>query len=401
MTIKNTKKNISAEPGDIVIDVTSNTPSSVKQTSAVIETSNSNNKNFTQDLKLTIKLQDFFNEENIAHTKDITIPLSQLVRKGHLEANYYDKTNSYSKDEIDNKIKLHFEVWPSTTPPTLAQVKARENYENYIFLVPYVSDYDNDNNNDTIQEGGYREYAYVKNGNTESIEQIGSIQIDLTPFLKTTDLDTALNALATATASSTYKTLVTQVNTNKTNITTLTNDKADKLQANANAFVTTGSDKKIASQTKIGNIDINGKLYNNTTALANKILTTNSNGLIVGSDNLDSSKIINANALNLKINTIQNTAQSTINANIDNVLNTLYTTDLPKYLLLSNIKTEIWGTAGFKSLQDAEANDSPNKTKKLGDYIYTYLSNTFYTKTEINDKIASLEALQTQTLAIL
>lgn len=86
MTIKNRKKNISAEPGDIVIDVTKNTL-----------TKTNNNSNFSNNLILTIKQQDYINETNTPHTKTIEIPMSEVVRLAYLQNNYYDKTSADTK----------------------------------------------------------------------------------------------------------------------------------------------------------------------------------------------------------------------------------------------------------------------------------------------------------------
>lgn len=83
MTIKNSGRNISAEPGDIVLDVTSNTL-----------TKQDNNSNFSNNLILTIKQQDFINDANQSHTKTLTIPMSEVVRLAYLQNNYYTKTQS-------------------------------------------------------------------------------------------------------------------------------------------------------------------------------------------------------------------------------------------------------------------------------------------------------------------
>ena len=83
MTIKNLRKNISAEPGDIVIDITQNT----------LNKSN-NDANFSNDVELTIKQHDYINENNTTHTKKLTIPISEVVRLAYLVKNYYDKTTS-------------------------------------------------------------------------------------------------------------------------------------------------------------------------------------------------------------------------------------------------------------------------------------------------------------------
>lgn len=87
--IKNRKKNISAEPGDIVIDVNQNN----------LTTSNSNS-NYSNNLELSIVQQDFIDEDNTSHTKKIIIPTSEFVRLAYLNNNYYDKTNVDSKFNV-------------------------------------------------------------------------------------------------------------------------------------------------------------------------------------------------------------------------------------------------------------------------------------------------------------
>ena len=88
MTIKNRRRNISAEPGDVVLDVTQNTLNKVD---------NNSDNNFSNNLILTVKQQDFINETNTSHTKNLTIPMSEVVRIAYLIKNYYDKTTSDSR----------------------------------------------------------------------------------------------------------------------------------------------------------------------------------------------------------------------------------------------------------------------------------------------------------------
>ena len=60
MTIKNSGRNISAEPGDIVLDVTSNTL-----------TKQDNNSNFSNNLILTIKQQEEIQHQHLTnHVND-------------------------------------------------------------------------------------------------------------------------------------------------------------------------------------------------------------------------------------------------------------------------------------------------------------------------------------------
>ena len=86
MTMKNCRKNISAEPGDVVLDVTQNTLTKANADS-----------NFSNNLELTVKQQDFIDETNTPHSHKLTIPMSEVVRLAYLLKNYYSKT------EADNK----------------------------------------------------------------------------------------------------------------------------------------------------------------------------------------------------------------------------------------------------------------------------------------------------------
>ena len=92
MTIKNTQKNISAEPEMLVVDTEGQdypktTPNGVG--------------NFTKNLGIVITRECFFDENNpYTETKEIIIPLSELVRISHLENSYYNK--EYINDLISH-----------------------------------------------------------------------------------------------------------------------------------------------------------------------------------------------------------------------------------------------------------------------------------------------------------
>ena len=109
MTIKHTRKDIASEPGDIVLNLNKNTPG-LK--------SNNQNENFKDDLIITLRKQNQYNEILLEDLEDeaeaqgqtledgvtggqdlepyddqqtISIPLTQLVRLKYLQANYYTK----------------------------------------------------------------------------------------------------------------------------------------------------------------------------------------------------------------------------------------------------------------------------------------------------------------------
>ena len=424
MTIKNTKKNISDEEGIVIVDVNKNTL-----------TINNTTKNFNNAFELTFGFQDWQNEDawekrennetynnnssykwntnTNSYLKKLSLPTNELVRLAHLEQDYFNKAyiqeNYYDKTEVDNKIKLHFYVWTTTTPPTVAQVKALvtngtiPSFDNYIFLVPYGTNYNTDDSDETFQEGLYREFVYVKKGNTESMEEVGSVKLDLTPYLKIINLDSELTKLST-TENSGYKALVDQVAQNKTDIT----KKVDKAQSNANHFVITNGSKNIATQEKIGNIKIDGALYSGTTKQTDKILRTNSStGVIEGTDYLTTAKIRSASALTGQITATANiTTQDNINSSINNKLQTL-NNNFSNYLKIEDIKTQIWGTVENRMVAKQNQTSSPINTYKLGDFIdyLLYDSGDFYTAEDVDDiiedTITDVINIQNNTLGML
>ena len=121
MTIKNTKKNISAEPEFVVTDV---------ETEEKNQDSNSqqNKNNFQKDIGIKIIAECFYDEEDYKRKvlKEIIIPISELVRleylkdkyydKAHIDSNYYTKThidtNFYNKPEITTILDGYYtKVW--------------------------------------------------------------------------------------------------------------------------------------------------------------------------------------------------------------------------------------------------------------------------------------------------
>ena len=424
MTIKNLKKNISDEDGIVNVSVEANTL-----------TVNNSSKNFSNNFEITFAFQDWENEDawedranNYAYPQDtsykwnstkkayikkVTLPMTELVRLAHLTENYYNKTyinqNYYTIDDVDKKIKVNFYVWGTTTPPTVAQVKALkengtiESYDNYIFLVPYDTNYNNDSSNETYQEGGFREFRYIKNGTQESMEEVGSMKIDLTPYLKITNLEAELKKLAQK--NYTYKNIVDQVCTNKANI----ENKVDKIQETANAFVYTDSNKKISLKTKIDKLDINGYLYtttNGTTKATNKVLTTDANGLISPVNNIGTNKILNSTALNSSSSGGITADTSKTQDNINGLINTALVnlnSKFSNYLLKNDIKKEIWGEGPNRIVAKQNTDTETAKTYKLGDYLYylLYEKGEFYTANQIDGFIGNVINIQDNTLRML
>lgn len=388
MTIKNTKKNVSAENDNVVYNVTSVTPQAT-----------TNTDNFAADQTITITYFNFFDDEAIEDgdtptQATITVPVSELVRLGYLEENYYDK------DYIDARVTPHFEVLqsvPNKTPKQWAQDVREANKTNYIFLVPFGNnpswEENNDDPDEQFQEGGFEEYFYTVEDNqdgtpnlaTEKMEKKGSFKLDLTGYLLESNFNSALEA------DNSHQALVTRMDNAEDDIEDLQNNKLDKTNSNynANAFLLTNGSKAIITDIKVGRISSAGKLLNSSgQSDAEKILVSDNQGNIVGSQYLQTSQIQNANALSKKINTQANALQSTINTNIDNLFDTLYNTDLPTYLLKSEIYNEIWGTGGFKTQQAAEV-DNALRNMKLGDYIYDFIYKHFSENTHTHGNITN------------
>ena len=287
-------------------------------------------------------------------------------------------------DYINNKVKLKFEIVSSI--PSVATAREKQNY---IFLKPFNA---NEDDPEIYQEGDYIEYIY--NQATQTVEEVGSTRIDLRPYLTQTKLDSALLN------SSEYTGTKTQVNTNKTNITSLQNSKVDKAQSTSNGILTTdGSGNVQVSSTiqksKISDFSHTHGPIDNTGHIGNasgKIIVTTTDGLVTATDTIAASKVMMGN------NTVENTITS-MNTSINNMFNTPGALTL--YELKADLRDDVWGSGGFKSLQDAEPANSSSKNMKLGDYIYQHLYANFYTKSEINNMIQNITSLQNQILGIL
>ena len=380
MTIKNIKKNVSAEDEMLVTKAEiTNATISVEQ-----------NANYDKDRSVKFTIENFFDETNRkTQTATLVVPLKELVRIGFLTANYYTKTNVDSiisdlTDYINNKVKLKFEIVSSI--PSVATAREKQNY---IFLKPFNA---NEDDPEIYQEGDYIEYIY--NQATQTVEEVGSTRIDLRPYLTQAKLDSALLN------SSEYTGTKTQVNTNKTNITSLQNSKVDKAQSTNNGILTTDGSGNVQVSSTIqkskisdfshahGPIDNTGHIGN----ASGKIIVTTTDGLLSAANTINASQVMIGN------NTVESTITS-MNTSINNMFNTPGALTL--YELKADLRNDVWGSGGFKSLQDAEPANSSSKNMKLGDYIYQHLYANFYTKSEINNMIQNITSLQNQILGIL
>ena len=128
MTIKNIKKNISAENEMVV------TKAEITNANIPVE----NTQNYDKDKSVKFTIENFFDEtDRKTQTATLQMPLSELVRIGFLTANYYDvdDVDDIIQDltnYINNKVKLKFEIVSSI--PTVATAREKQNY---IFLKPF------------------------------------------------------------------------------------------------------------------------------------------------------------------------------------------------------------------------------------------------------------------------
>lgn len=414
MTIKNTKKNISAEPGHLVVDVNISAPTV------------NNDLNFSDNQRIEVIKEDFLDEEDNKQEKDyLPIPLKELVRLQHLQDRYYSKVQSderyytkvqcderyYTKTYIDAHVRLRYEV--VQTVPTAASVR-QAGKTNYIYLVAFNPDSEAGNNEEQYQEGHFVEYLYVADddeGTNERMERIGSTKIDLTPYLKKADFNTTLKN------DTDFKYVKNLAETNEANIPKKVDIKQDVKDGILVTDATTGNVKVVQtiSKQKIndfshlhGRINNNGELTNGGNSLdKDKILVSNSNGLIIGKDTLFSDKILNSSALTgISSDLSSNSSLSNILAKtnskflaIDQEIATL-NGNLSDYELKANLKNDVWGTTGFTAAQELEE-DYSLRTMKTGEYVYEILTNRYYTATEINDFIGYTRALQETTLELL
>lgn len=387
MTMKSAKKNISAENEYVVTNV---------QNTAAAK--NNNVSNFRTNQVIKVAKDNFYDETDRKHNEtNIEVPLSELVRLGYLEDQYYNK------QYIDAHIKIHIKILNSRPYPNdndWATKWARDvrlaDQTNYIFLVSFPAN----PNDETHQDGKYEEYYYYIDENhaandysSEKMEHAGSFIIDLSDYLREENFNDALLA------DISFQALQTLANTNATNIAALQQNKLDKVLDKASSFLITNSSKEVNTTQKIGNVDINGKLYDNNSLATNRIVRTNANGILYGSTDIPTSVIKHSDALS-GLGLGANSFQSSINEAISTKFTNLYSSTLTQYLLKSEIDSEIWGASGFLTLRNAES-DANKRALKLGDYIYQNLYGNFYTKTQIDSMIARISDLTTQTLEIL
>ena len=405
MTIKNIKKNISAEDKGVVTEVQSNIPQKANESS-----------NFSTGQTITFTVEDLYRDgdENNSDSTSIVIPLDELACISFIQNNYFDKTEcyskndvykkteTYSKEEVDAHIKLHYEKLnelPDMTNKQWATSVRQAGKQNYIFLVPH---------DDGDSEEYYEEYFYAIQDNdstfeTERMEKIGSTKMNLTDFLKKNDLDTELQNLANSSNSSGYKTLVNKVST-------LEDGKVDKNQSVSDGILTTNGSGVVGVASSIPESAVTGlsththgiisrdgviqtqSSLNRVVLIADKVGSSD-NYEISYADNLDLYNIDSANMTTINDGTITGRRNDTlsdtmliINDNFSAISNII--TDIKNtYQLKGSLRSDVWGSSGFTALQDAET-DANKKAMKLGEYIYQHLYDKFYTKTEVSSAIS-------------
>lgn len=136
-----------------------------------------------------------------------------------------------------------------------------------------------------------------------------------------------------------------------------------------------------------------------------EVVTTTTNGLMLSTDKVKlngieeqaNKTIVDGSLSGSSSNPVKN---SVIHAKIQEIETHINEITSSGGITQSDIYPLIWGTGGFRTLQEQET-DPILKNMKLGDYIYHYLGEKYYTKTEIDQKIATTQQLQQQTLGLL
>ena len=151
--------------------------------------------NIIEDVKVNNVSQSISNK-----SVNITVPdVSNFITKNVDDlVNYYKKSETYTQSEVNNLIgaiqQFHYEI-VQTLPST--------GETNIMYLVPKVT---------TETQNVYDEYVYANN----NFEKIGDTQIDLSDYVTTTMLNTALANYTTT-----------------TDLTTLLNAKQDSITSNS------------------------------------------------------------------------------------------------------------------------------------------------------------------------
>ena len=176
ISVRNTSYDIGANSDNIVYDSNNSVKDKIDEYEAIIPSSaSSSNKLATVTDLPTVptKTSDLTNDSGF-----ITNVVNDLT-------NYYLKTQTYTKTEVDTLIgaisTMHFEVVQSL--PT-TNIKT-----NVIYLVPRT---------EPETSNTYDEYINL-DGTTAGYEKIGSTDIDLSDYVTTTDLNTALVNYTTTT----------------------------------------------------------------------------------------------------------------------------------------------------------------------------------------------------------
>lgn len=331
MTMKNCRKNISAEPGDVVLDVTQNTLTKANADS-----------NFSNNLELTVKQQDFINETNTPHSHKLTIPMSEVVRLAYLLKNYYSKTEADNKygvtvtkqttadsgfaatyvvkqnnTQVGTKINIpkDFLVRSATLKTVSTQNQPVNGYkvgDKYIDFVINTSDNSaNDqhvyvNVKDLVDVYTADESTLTVSNNKFSVKSGGISDTHLTTALKNlinSKVDTAGTGLS-KTGTTLKVNLSSAINSNSE-----TNAATSKAVSEAikeakkyvdqeilgvldpNGVVRLEIAEKADADHKHGNITKDGELTQSNTPVPNAIATTNASGKIVASTTIKKEKI--------------------------------------------------------------------------------------------------------------
>jgi len=269
ISVRNTSYDIGANSDNIVYDSNNSVKDKIDEYEAIIPSSaSSSNKLATVTDLPTVptKTSDLTNDSGF-----ITNVVNDLT-------NYYLKTQTYTKTEVDTLIgaisTMHFEVVQSL-PTTDIET-------NVIYLVPRT---------EPETSNTYDEYINL-DGTTTGYEKIGSTDIDLSNYVTTTDLNTALADYTTTTDLNTLlggyiaKSNTTGLVKNDGTIDTNTYALASAIPGVATAS-TVGTVKPDGTTITV---DANGTISSSGGDLSNYIQKSATEGLVKNDGTIDTSK---------------------------------------------------------------------------------------------------------------
>ena len=287
MTIKNTKKNISAtiNPKDVVVGISKN----YENDSLPLRT----DLNFDRNLIIKLEKQNQYDEQESGAdipsrvsqdlSDKIIIPIYDLVRKEHLQTYYYTKT------EIDNKLGTKIRI-VDALPQSSSQDSDYGNPSVIFFLF-------NDTNSDN--ENIYEQYVWDSTQNEYT--KVKDIDIQLPDLLRIADIaDNLTTNDSTKVLSAAQGTLLEKKGNKVSTWSATTNN----TRYPSEKLVKDSLDEKISISNTVGlvkndgTIDTNIKL--NTTDVINNLTSTSTTkqlsaaqGKVLNDNKIDKTNIVN------------------------------------------------------------------------------------------------------------